>query len=464
MRVCAPVPTGYADAMSEVKNVAVIGGGLAGLAAAVSLVRAGLAVHVYEAAATAGGRMRSDRLGDATVDPSVQLVSSTYTSFFELARICGAADLLVRAPGRDALWRAGRAHGITYGSVTSMVGSGALPPGLKLKLGTRYLPFLATTARTLDANDPAATAGVALDDESVAAWGAREMGSDFVELLAYPLLAAYYGCAPEDVTAALYHALARVGMDVRVHAVRGGAGALPRAIVSWLLQHGAVVRTNTRVASTGGGDRDGVRVELQNETAVHDAAIIATTATAARALLPARGAIAAWLAEVRTAPTATAAFLLDAPLERDWFGLSFPRGSEPGERIAAITAQSRKLQTLVPAGREVVVVYPAPAIAARLARATPQETVDELMPALETALPGFGARVERARVYPFTDGYAVFHPGYLRRLRAFDERWLPARIALAGDYLVAPSVEGAVRSGLKAARRLLGPAPPADSG
>lgn len=461
--------------MSGIRSAAVIGGGLAGLSAAVSLVRAGVAVHVYEATARVGGRMRSDTLGDATVDPSVQLVSSTYTSFFELARTCGAADLLVRAPGRDALWRSGRAHGITYGSVTSMVGSGALPPGLKLKLATRYLPFLATTARTLDANDPAGAGGVALDDESVAAWGLREMGSDFVELLAYPLLASYYGVAPEDTTAPFYHALARVGMDVHVHAIRGGAGALPRAIASWLVQHGAVLRTDARVLrvhadATGGDDGGGavaavdmdaagaargMRVELENETVSYDAAVIATPASAARSLLPG-SAIDAWLADVRMAPATTAAFLLRAPLERDWFGLSFPRTSEPGAHLAAITVQSRKLDTLVPAGREVVVVYPAPATAQRLARATPEDTVDALMPALETALPGFAARVERARVYAFADGYAAFYPGYLRRLHAFDDGLLPPRIALAGDYLVAPTVEGAVRSGANAARRVLG--------
>ncbi len=437
------------------RDVGIVGGGLAGLAAAVALVRAGVGAHVYEAGADAGGRMRSDMLDGATVDPAVQLVSSTYTAFFELARTCGAERLLVRAPGRDALWRGGRAHGITYGSVASMVGSSALPTSLKVKLGMRYLPFLASTARALDANDLSAGAAGALEDESVAAWGERELGSDFVELLAYPLLAAYYGGVPEDTSAALYHALARVGMEVRVHAVEGGAGALPQAIVQWLRERGAEVHMATRVARVY-EDEGGVRLELEQGSAHHDAAIVATTPRAARALLPDAGPVVEWLGGVRMAPTATVAFLLDAPLGREWFGLSFPRGSEPGASIAAVAAQSRKLRSLVPAGLEVIVVYPAPSFAPRIADATPQKAVDALLPALESAFPGVRARVQRARVYPFAEGYPLFYPGYLRHLRAFDDAWLSPRLALAGDYRVAPSVEGAVRSGTRAAQRLLG--------
>ena len=439
--------------MTNIRSAAVVGGGLAGLAAAVALTRAGVHVRVYEARDEPGGRMRSDQLGTATVDPAVQLVSSTYTELFDLARMTGSLELLVRAPGRDALWRNGRAHGITYGSVTSMVGSTALPALLKLRLGARYLPFLSTAARELDANDPAGTGGVAHDQESVAAWGEREMGSDFVELLTYPLLAAYYGSVPEQTTAALYHALARVGMDVRVHAVVGGAGRLPHAIADWLTARGAELHVGTRVEEIDVGD-DGVRVRAGGVEAACDVLVLATPPAAARSLVADIPSVAQWLSGVHTAPTASAAFLLDAPLDPEWFGLTFPRASVPGERIAAIAAQSRKLPSLVPEG-EAIVVYPRPEIGARLADAEPQHVVDELMPGLAAAFPGIEARIQRARTYSFPDGFSLFAPDSLRHRQALSSVEMPARLALAGDYLIAPSVEGAVRSGLRAAERLL---------
>lgn len=439
--------------MTNIRSAAVVGSGLAGLAAAVALTRAGVHVRVYEARGEPGGRMRSDQLGTATIDPAVQLVSSTYTAFFDLARMTGSLELLVRAPGRDALWRNGRAHGITYGSVTSMVGSTALPALLKLRLGARYLPFLSTAVRDLDANDPSGTGGIAHDEESVAAWGEREMGSDFVELLTYPLLAAYYGSVPEQTTAALYHALARVGMDVRVHAVVGGAGRLPHTIADWLTAHGTELHLGTRVDEFELSD-DGVRVRAAGTETACDVLVLATPPAAARSLVADVPSLAQWLDGVHTAPTASAAFLLDAPLDPEWFGLTFPRASVPGERIAAIAAQSRKLPSLVPEG-EAIVVYPRPALGTRLADAEPQHVVDELMPGLAAAFPGIEAHIWRARAYSFPDGYSLFAPGSLRHRQALQSVEVPERLALAGDYLIAPTVEGAVRSGLRAAERLL---------
>lgn len=426
---------------------------MAGLAAAVALTRAGVRVSVYESRHVVGGRMRSDLLGSATVDPGVQLVSSAYTALFELARVTGADELLVRAPGRDALWRGGRAHGITYGSVPSMVGSSALPAMLKLRLGARYLPFLNTSARDLDASDPAGSGGLAHDDESVAAWGEREMGRDFVELLTYPLLAAYYGSLPETTTAALYHALARMGMNVRVHAVAGGAGRLPQAVAEWLLAQGAQVHTEAIVDAIDVHDSR-AHVTVGGGDTPYDALVIAVPPASARTLVAGIPALAGWLEGVRSRPTVTAAFLLDAPLSREWFGLSFPRGSKPGERIAALAAQSRKLPSLVPDG-EALVVYPQPELGARIADAEPKRVVDELMPGLVAAFPDIESRVLRARTYAFPEGYSLFGPGSLRHIAALQQVEMPARLALAGDYLMAPSVEGAVRSGLRAAERLL---------
>ncbi|MGH7448719.1 MAG: FAD-dependent oxidoreductase, partial [Longimicrobiales bacterium] len=63
--------------------------------------------------------------------------------------------------------------------------------------------------------------------------------------------------------------------------------------------------------------------------------------------------------------------------------------------------------------------------------------------------------VTSAHVFRYDHGYTIFPPGYLGHIARFDDAWLPARVALAGDYLIAPTVEGAVRSGERAARRVL---------
>jgi hypothetical protein len=60
-------------------------------------------------------------------------------------------------------------------------------------------------------------------------------------------------------------------------------------------------------------------------------------------------------------------------------------------------------------------------------------------------------------VYRFDEGTPLPFPGFVgdrARGRALAES-LPARIALAGDYLTMPLIEGAVASGEAAAARIL---------
>src|SRR5690606_21357570 len=125
----------------EGRRVAVVGGGLAGLTAAREIARAGSEVVVFEAEERLGGRARTDDLDGIRVDPGAQLYGSMYSRFLALVRDIGLGDALVRVPGRDALWRNGRAHEVVYGSVTSMVTSGGLPLRTKMHLGATYVPF-----------------------------------------------------------------------------------------------------------------------------------------------------------------------------------------------------------------------------------------------------------------------------------------------------------------------------------
>jgi protoporphyrinogen/coproporphyrinogen III oxidase len=436
---------------------AVVGAGPAGLAAAWQLQATGASVTVYEASEKAGGRVRSETVDGTTADVGPQLLGSTFHTLFRLLEKAGAAAALVRAPGRDALWRKGRAHPLTYGSIASMTASGALPMSLKLRLGARYLPFLTRHARGLDVSDLAGTGGAALDDESVERWGRRELGDDFVELLAYPLLASYYGATPAETSAVLLHALAQTGMDVQVFAARGGLGGVMEIVAEALRQRHVQILSSCAVSgveSTG----DGVVVYAAGGVERYDGVVLATPAAPAADLLggalPGNAPLSAWLRGVRNRPTVTLALYLDGVVDADFFGLSFPRTDPIGERVAALCVQSRKLRTLVAAGREAIVVMPAPGVGEALADAEPDSIVDALLPAAARALPGLERLVVRARTHRFVAGYTLFEPGSVRAIERFQHGWLPAGVALAGDYLYAPTIEGAIRSGVAAAARL----------
>lgn len=436
---------------SHTPRIAVVGAGPAGAAAAHTLVRAGARPVVLEAAPAVGGRTLTEELDGVRVDAGVQLFGSMYTEMFRVLREAGAGGLAVRSPGRDALLRGGRVHEVVYGNVPSMLASGALPLALKLRMGAQYMPFLARHGSALDMHALERAANAGLDRESIAAWGARELGRDFVEYLAYPFLATGYGVLPEETTASLYHMLAHYGAGVEIYALRGGASGFCEAVLAGVRERGGEVRTGaavSRVEARGGG----VEVAGEGWSEEFDAAVVAVPAPTARALLAGSPAAEA-LAAVRMRPAVSLALALDRPAGVRWFGLSLPRGE--ARAVAAVAVQENKGPGLAPAGRGALVVFPTPEAGERLAEADPRAVLDALLPEVARVLPGLG-RVTRARVFRWREGWTLFPPGYPGRLpelrRAVSGE---PRIALAGDYLYAPSVEGAVVSGVRAAERVV---------
>lgn len=436
-------------------RAAVVGAGPAGLAAALRLQSAGASVTLFDAASAPGGRAATDVVGAYRVDPAVQLVSAAYPGFLGLLRDVGAGALLERSPGRDALWRRGKAHEVTYGSPASMLASGALPLALKLRMGAQYLPFLQRHGGDLDlaALERAAAAG--LDRESAAAWGGRELGGDFVDLLVSPLLATLYGSAAEEASAGFYHALARQGMNLEVLALRGGIGGFGAACAARVAARGGEVRLGTAVRSVE-ADGPGARVSGDGWTESFDAALLAVPAPAAVALAPflTREAAEA-LSGVRTRPALTLALLLDRPVGVRWFGLSFARG-EAGA-VAALCVEENKVGGLVPPGKGLLLAFAATNAADRLAGTDANGVARALLPEIARVLPRVESAIVEARVYRWRDGWTLFPPGSLGRLPTLRSIAYDAapRVAFAGDWLVAPTVEGAVASGRAAAERLL---------
>lgn len=437
-------------------SVAVCGAGPAGLAAALRLHSAGASVTVFDAAPHVGGRTWTDDADGWHIDPAVQLYSASYDRFLGLLRAAGAADLAEHSPGRDALWRKGRAHEVVYGSPASMLASAALPLPLKLRMGAQYLPFLQRHSGDLDLGALERAAAAGLDVESIAAWGRRELGRDFVDLLAAPLLATLYGALPDQVSAGFYHALARQGMNLEVRALRGGADGFCRAAADRLREAGAPIHLSTAVRAVDTA-QDGVQLSGDGWSERFGAAVVALPAPEAHRVAKFLTPDAAkTLHGVSVRPAASLALLLDRPAGVRWFGLSFAPGE--ARNVAAVCVQENKVGGLVPPGKGLLVVFALPHAAERLLGATADDALALLLPDVVRALPGVDRTVAGARFYDWRDGWTIFGPGALGRLPALRSlAWDSApRAVLAGDWMYSPTVEGAVTSGLAAADRLLG--------
>ncbi len=436
------------------RRIAVIGGGLAGLTAGYALERLGANVVVYEASGRLGGRALTDDVDGLRVDPGAQLFGSMYENFLGLVREIGLGERLVRVPGRDALWREGRAHEVVYGSVASMAASGGLPFRTKFRLGTTYVPFLARHGADLVIDAPERAAAAGLDGESIAAWGEREMDDAFVRALVYPQLGAYYAASPADTSAAFYHILARHGMDLSLYAMDGGVGQVADRLASRAIETGGEIRTGARVREVAmSGDR--VTVATDDSAETFYGAVVAVPPTLLPPILKgAPPALMDWLAGVRYRPSVALVLVLKAPMSERYFGLSFPQGET--RYVSAVAIQENKGVPLGDTSRGVIVAFPTPESAADLVEMAPREILDRMLPEIAVAFPGIEERVASVRAYRWKEGAPLFYPGYLGRLGEFRSSALEGSgpLAVAGDYLYGPSVEGAVTSGFAAAARL----------
>jgi protoporphyrinogen/coproporphyrinogen III oxidase len=436
-------------------RVAVIGGGAAGMTAAYHLQQGGVDVVVFESRAWIGGRTRTDVVDGYHIDTYAQSFGSMHTATLGVLQQLGASALAAQMPGRDAIWRGGRAHEVVYGSITSMLATGAVPMTTKLRLGTKYLRFLDQNAKYLDLHALESAAAAGLDRESISEWGTRELGEDFVEYLAYPLLASFCGVAPEQISAGLYHALARGGMDVTMLSLHGGMGGICARLAEAVRAGGGEVRVSTHVRQV---EAEGGRVSVAGEgfSEQYDGAVLAVPGVEVPALVGGLSPFAReWFAALRYQPLASLALLLDEPVDVRYFGLSFPR--HESRVVATICVEENKGAELVPPGRGLLVIFPAPDAVPLFLGSDPEQILAAVIPELGRAYPDLRNRVRRAKLYRWPVGGPVFYPGYLEQLRVFHQGAVEngGRVAFAGDYLAVPSTEGSILSGRRAAQRLL---------
>jgi protoporphyrinogen/coproporphyrinogen III oxidase len=441
--------------MSSEARVAVVGGGPAGLTAAHRLQQAGLSVVLFEARPRVGGRIRTDEIEGFRIDIYTQLIGSQHTEILHLLREVGLADDLVRVPGRDALWRKGRLHEVVYGSVTSMLSTGAVPMATKLVMGTKYLRFLDRHADDLDMHALERAAAAGLDRESVAEWGKRELGGDFVEYLAYPLLASACGITPEATSAALYHMFARYGMDVTMYSLRGGMGRLAEVLAQRLVERGAEVRTGTEVRRVEvEGQR--FRVSTDDTSEAFEGVVLCIPGIEVPLIVPdLPDAARSWFSGVRYQPLASLALLLDEPADVRFFGLSFPRLDS--RVVSTVCVMENKLSDAVPDGKGLLLVFPAPDAVRLFLESEPPQVLAAALPDLQLAFPTIKHHLRRAKLYRWPVGGPVFYPGYLNHLLEFRRGLVEGdgRMVFGGGYLTAPISEGSVLAGRRAAERLL---------
>ncbi|AVZ75926.1 protoporphyrinogen oxidase [Streptomyces lunaelactis] len=342
-------------------HVVVIGGGIAGLAAAHRLLASGVRVTLLEATGHLGGKLQAGEIEGAPVDLGAESMLARRPEAVELARAVGLADRLQPPATTSAwVWTRDALRPMPKGHVMGVPGDPAALAGLLSAEGIARIEH--------ERDLPPTELG---DDVAVGAYVAERLGREVVDRLVEPLLGGVYAgdayrismraAVPQLFEAARTHESLLEGVReiqaqaARQHAagpaknnsiflgIEGGVGQLPRAVADAVRAQGGEILTETPVLGltrTAGG----WQIRTDQRVIAADGVVLATPAWSASALLAAESPAAA--AELGRVEYASMALVTMAFRRADLAGM--PEGSGflvppvDGRTIKASTFSTRK--------------------------------------------------------------------------------------------------------------------------
>ncbi|MGW1357816.1 protoporphyrinogen oxidase [Streptomyces chartreusis] len=279
-------------------HVVVIGGGIAGLAAAHRLLGRGRRVTVLEASDRVGGKLLPGEIAGVRVDLGAESMLARRPEAIALAQEAGLAERLQPpASATASIWTRGALRPMPKGHVMGVPGTAAALSGVLSDEG------LARIER--DADLPRTEVG---DDVAVGAYVAARLGREVVDRLVEPLLGGVYAgdayrislrsAVPQLYQAARTHdSLTEAVREIQAKAaanqqtgpvfmgIEGGVGQLPLAVAESVRARGGEIVTGAPVTELRREASGGWRVVAGDRVLRPDAVVVAVPAPAAADLL-----------------------------------------------------------------------------------------------------------------------------------------------------------------------------------
>ena len=437
-------------------RVVVIGAGAAGLAAAWALRKRGVDFTVLEAAGHAGGRIAVEEVAGYRIDTGAQVFTAAYDTAL---RLCRALDVPVRVCTRRAgIWSRGGFQVFDrhdkWRSLKTLLAFKALPPK-SLWQSVRLERRLRRHAADLSFGDP--SRALAHDaDASIADWIRINGGLEALEGLGGTSIRTLTLAEPEDVGAAYGMALlwGYNFESVDMLTPERGMGQFAEALIHNVADR---IRLSTKVERVV--IRDGTVAGVQTRTGftAADGVICATPATEARRLLPDLPAdIDRALGRVTYSSNCRVVFGVDRPTlpDRCYF-VTLPRREE--SFVVSYSDAAVKSPRVSPSGAGVVHAESAGDHAESLSRLPDAVVCQRFLDEIRRYSPDM-PEPRFARVYRWKEAVCLMPGGALTaiaRARGSLQEQVGG-LALAGDYMHMPSVNGAAASGIAAVDDLLG--------
>jgi protoporphyrinogen/coproporphyrinogen III oxidase len=492
--------------VSQAGPVVVVGGGIAGLTAALELAEGGAVVTLVESGDRFGGKIATSRVGGLVVEAAADSFLSTKPAGLALCERLGITDRLVNSNAEDRrtfVWSRGRLRelpeGLVLGSPArawSLLRSGLLSP-----LGAARLAADVAVPRRRPGEEDGQGGGPGPTEETVAEFFTRRLGGEAYARVVEPLLAGIHAgdaaCLslaatfPRFVDMERDHGgLVRAALAGRAPKLlrrkarrpgpagpigpvpagrtpfvsfRTGMAELIEALVARLESVGVELRPNRAVATIRASG-DGYEVITEAGPALPAAAMVLATpapvtARLLRGLCPAAAALLEEIPHASTATVSLAYRIDDVGTPPAGYGFVVPRAE--GRHLLAATWGSGKWPGRAPAGQVLVRGYVG-GVGREAVLDADDDGLVHLVQAELAALAGIrGAPVHR-EVHRYPAGMPQYTVGHLRRVERIRGALAACPgLAVTGAAYGGVGIPDCIADALATARRVLAALPPA---
>jgi len=434
-------------------QIAVIGAGIAGLAAGYELMKAGFKPVIFEKGSFPGGRMSSENVDGFVLEKAAYTFPEFHRSLRNFLDEVGMGNSLVQTPGTSSTFVSGEEYQIKIGSPTDFLRYKLLSVRNKKDLVKLFL-YAKSLGKHLNLLRPS-DKSFELEQVSTTDYLLRNYDKELLDYVADPMFCEIFLGRPENNSKLAFLATISNLARFKIFSFDRGMGTLPERMARDL-----DVRLNspvTGVSRKARGERYEVRVGGHRPESFHcDGVIFAIPSPLVPAVcneLP--EAVKEILLQVPYAPSIVTAFAVD----RAYSGTSLINNLARKDFgvVGTVVFDHHKGPNHVPEGKGLVTAVIREQASTKLFRESEERIVDAALKDLDDLYPGLSNGVSFSRVYRWEHGAVQLPPGSLfkhyRARKQLETQF--GDLCFAGDGLYKSSLEVSYNSGISAARHIM---------
>jgi oxygen-dependent protoporphyrinogen oxidase len=440
------------------EEVAVVGSGASGLAAAFRLQQAGYRVRVFEVNDRVGGRMRTIyREGFLIEEGPTQMVRN-YKRILGIISDAGMSDELIPASSQLGMLDAdGTTHNFEVEHIhRDMAKTKLITWPNKLTLSKVIVEVL-RHRRQIDVEDLSKLSEI--DHLSAEQYGRQVWGDEVFDAFVDPVVRGFVGTTPANVSAScMLNVFATFMSAQKFIALRGGMASYAEAISRRfdVTLNAEVLEVRERSSEVDLTWRDIAGVEHNEAFA---GVVIATQPKPAAqihaGLAPARREFLA--SQVKSAPI-VAVHVAMGTIPASTASMVYSTEQSEQTRVLAVSLEHNKVSGRLPAGKGVATIYASTDWSRDLLEEDDDHVRSKLLAAGEALVPGVGRDVLFTEITRWPHAWFQSYPGYWTAMREFRREGAQSDrlVQIGGEYFCTSSLNVASAAGERAARALIG--------